>query len=226
MTIQRIRTASGEVELTGVGYRPEGEARWRRGGADRPCAGRRRGMVLAGGSLANNAQLTIPRRRVADPGRPDRGRLPGRRSTSSRAPSTAPRQFERHAEVPFTSERKMMSVLVEVGGERTRGGHQGRARRPAGSAASPCRSATRVRAARRRPAGRGAGRRRATSPRRRYARSAWPTARSTSTAGATGPTSMRATSTTSSTSASSGSSTRRARRRPSPSPRRIAPASA
>lgn len=57
MTIQRVVTASGEIELTGSGYVPEGELR---------LAGRPVGQgplldevrwVLAGGSLANNAAL-------------------------------------------------------------------------------------------------------------------------------------------------------------------------
>ena len=59
MTIQRIRTASGEVELTGVGYRPEGTALAGGRELSDPALSREARMVLAGGSLANNAQLTL-----------------------------------------------------------------------------------------------------------------------------------------------------------------------
>src|SRR5690606_4313316 len=59
MTIERVVTASGEVQLTGTGYRPEGEALV----DDRPVEQVDRTlltearMVLAGGCLSNDAQL-------------------------------------------------------------------------------------------------------------------------------------------------------------------------
>ena len=111
MTIQRIRTSSGEVELTGVGYRPEGSALAAGGQLSDLALAREARMVLAGGSLANNAQLSFRDGEWQIQGDPTEAaflvaahKLEG---TVDRA-----RQFERHAEVPFTSERKMMSVLV------------------------------------------------------------------------------------------------------------------
>ena len=116
MTIQRIRTASGEVELTGVGYRPDGSALAGGKELSDPALVREARMVLTGGSLANNAQLAFRDGDWQIHGDPTEAaflvaahKLEG---TVDRA-----RQFERHAEVPFTSERKLMSALVEVGGE-------------------------------------------------------------------------------------------------------------
>ena len=148
-----------------------------------------------------------------DPGRPDGSGLPrcGGEGRGAGRESRA-RAFERIGEIPFTSERKLMSTRARStleGEPRSRGLHQGRARRAA------------------RPLHRGAGRRPTCgrSPRARDARSSRP-----STASATlrcGPSPSRTGrwrrdggrrrtsrwSRSSSTSAWSGSSTRRGRRR-------------
>ncbi len=116
MTIQRIRTASGEVELTGVGYRPEGSAL--SGGRELadPALAREAHLVLAGGSLANDAQLVLRDGEWQIHGDPTEAAF---LVAAHKLEGTVDRtgQFERHAQVPFTSERKMMSALVEVGGE-------------------------------------------------------------------------------------------------------------
>ena len=117
MTIERVLTASGEVDLTGVGYRPDGEALV--GGqpladsrhAEGPLATEVR-LALAGGALANNAQLTERDGEWEIQGDPTEAaflvaarKLPPAHAETER--------FERRAEVPFTSERKMMSALEE-----------------------------------------------------------------------------------------------------------------
>ena len=118
MTVQRVMTASGRTDITGVGYAPDGRAE--QAGAelsDGPVRDELR-AVLSGGSLASNAQL-----RQDDSGtwviqgdpteaaflvaehklvKPENGEA---------APETKER-FERIGEIPFTSQRKMMSVLV------------------------------------------------------------------------------------------------------------------
>lgn len=118
MTIQRIRTASGEVELTGVGYRPEGAALAGGRPLSDPALSREARMVLIGGMLANNAQLTVHDDEWQIQGDPTEAaflvaahKLEGTRDRA--------RQFERLGEIPFTSERKMMSALVARSDENT-----------------------------------------------------------------------------------------------------------
>nr|WP_232375425.1 cation-translocating P-type ATPase [Mycolicibacterium baixiangningiae] len=116
MTIQRICTASGEVELTGVGYQPEGTALADGRNLADPALSREARMVITGGCLANDAQLTFRDGEWQIQGDPTEAaflvaahKLEG---TVARA-----RQFERRGEVPFTSDRKMMSALVAGGDE-------------------------------------------------------------------------------------------------------------
>ncbi|HEY5151380.1 MAG TPA: cation-translocating P-type ATPase [Mycobacterium sp.] len=118
MTIQRIRTASGEVELTGVGYRPEGTALAGGQELSDPALSREARMVLTGGSLANNAQLTLRDGEWQIQGDPTEAAFLVAAHKLVGAVDRA-RQFERRGEIPFTSERKMMSTLVAGGDEGT-----------------------------------------------------------------------------------------------------------
>ncbi|PUB25959.1 calcium-translocating P-type ATPase/potassium/sodium efflux P-type ATPase,TIGR01523 [Promicromonospora sp. AC04] len=122
MTIQRVVTASGEVTLTGVGYRPDGEARTGAddGGAGQPVTDERLvrevAMVLGGGSLANDAQLVEHHGEWAVQGDPTEAAF---LVAAHKLTGTVDRVagFERRGEVPFTSERKMMSALVDPPGD-------------------------------------------------------------------------------------------------------------
>ncbi|MDO4260030.1 MAG: cation-translocating P-type ATPase [Actinomycetaceae bacterium] len=108
MTVRTVVTASGEVELTGTGYDPSG-------GIDGSPTGealREAALAVAYGATANNAQLardasgewgitgdpTEAAFLVALP------KVPGAQDLVAGA--------GRSAEVPFSSERKLMSVLV------------------------------------------------------------------------------------------------------------------
>jgi len=114
MTIERIVTASGEVALTGVGYSPEGEAVAADGASIDPKLLTEARLVLSGGSLSGNASL---RERDGDweiQGDPTEAaflvaahKLEGTRAHTA--------QFERRGEIPFTSERKLMSTLQHDG---------------------------------------------------------------------------------------------------------------
>ena len=118
MTVQRVMTASGRSDITGVGYAPVGRAEAT--GAEMPQGPLRSELraVLRGGSLAGNAQLQqddagnwtiqgdpteaaflVAERKLGAP--PKNG-----------TPLEAKDRFERLGEIPFTSQRKMMSVLV------------------------------------------------------------------------------------------------------------------
>ena len=119
MTIEKVVTASGEVDVTGSGYRPEGDLRADgRPLDDDPVLLDEVRAVLAGGSLANDAVLREEDGEWTIQGDPTeaaflvaegkvRGLAEARRS-----------RFERVGEVPFTPERKLMSTLeADVGGD-------------------------------------------------------------------------------------------------------------
>ncbi len=110
MTLERILTASGEVNLTGVGYNPEGRAH--SGGKDvtDPKLLIEARWVLGGGSLAGNASLREHEGEWKIQGDPTEAaflvashKLKGVRDEMKR--------FQRTGEIPFTSERKLMSTL-------------------------------------------------------------------------------------------------------------------
>ena len=110
MTLRVVATASGEVELTGTGYQPEGEALLSGVAEDALLFEARR--VLVGGALANNAQLTDVDGEWRIQGDPTEAAfLVAQHKLEGAAGRVA--EYERQAEVPFTSERKMMSVLAQ-----------------------------------------------------------------------------------------------------------------
>ena len=111
MTVQRVVTRSGEVAVTGIGYRPEGDLRVDgRPLSDGPLLEEVR-AVLSGGSLANDAVL----------GEDDDGQWRIQGDPTDAAFLVAERKlgiteqrrarFERVGEVPFTSERKLMTSI-------------------------------------------------------------------------------------------------------------------
>ena len=109
MMIERVLTASGGADVTGVGYRPEG-ALTARGQALSEGQHFETQLVLGAGSLANNAQLTEHDGEWTIQGDPTEAaflvaahKLEGTTAQMDR--------FERQYEIPFTSERKMMSTV-------------------------------------------------------------------------------------------------------------------
>jgi P-type Ca2+ transporter type 2C len=110
MTIQRVVTRSGEVTVTGIGYRPEGEFRV----GDQPLSDGplldEVQAVLAGGSLANDAVLERRDGQWTIQGDPtDAAFLVAERKLGITEQRQA--RFTRLDEVPFTSERKLMSSI-------------------------------------------------------------------------------------------------------------------
>ncbi|KAE8763349.1 cation-translocating P-type ATPase [Georgenia thermotolerans] len=116
MTIQRIATASGQLELTGVGYRPEGAALQDGREPTDPALVHEAGLVIGGGALANDAQLALRDGEWQIQGDPTEAAF---LVAAHKLEGTVERveRFERRGEVPFTSERKMMSALVDPPGE-------------------------------------------------------------------------------------------------------------
>jgi len=120
MTIERVMTASGGTRVTGVGYAPEGRVEHEGSVlADGPLQTEQR-VVLSGGSLAGNADLRrSPGGEWAIHGDPTEAAfLVAERKLGDT--QRREKRFERVGEIPFTSERKMMSTIErdhEHGGE-------------------------------------------------------------------------------------------------------------
>ncbi|WP_404463814.1 cation-translocating P-type ATPase [Micrococcus antarcticus] len=120
MTLQAVRAPSGQARLSGVGYAPEGRVLLDDGvdllAADAAHPLREEGVaLLCGGSLASNAEV----RRDDDGawsvlGDPTEAAFVVAERKAGLEEARAAR-FTRVAEAPFTSERKMMSVVVTDG---------------------------------------------------------------------------------------------------------------
>ncbi len=111
MTIERVMTASGGSRISGVGYTPEGRVEHE---GIELSAGPLRDehiVVLSGGSLASNADLQETESGEweiqGDP--TEAAFLVAERKLGTTA--RRKRRFERIGEIPFTSDRKMMSTI-------------------------------------------------------------------------------------------------------------------
>lgn len=112
MTLQRGMTASGDTHVTGVGYAPNGEVQHQGRTLTEGDVHSEHTALLSGGSLAGNADLRqTPDGQWEIQGDPTEAAflvaehklgVQGLRGS----------RFERFAELPFTSDRKMMSVLA------------------------------------------------------------------------------------------------------------------
>lgn len=111
MTIERAATASGRSNVEGVGYAPQGQVRMEGKALRHGPAHSEHILLLSGGSLASNADL----RQEADgtwviQGDPTEAAfLVAERKLGVH--ERRGQRFERIGEIPFTSDRKMMSTL-------------------------------------------------------------------------------------------------------------------
>jgi Ca2+-transporting ATPase len=120
MTLREIVTASGRVSVSGTGYVPEGDAvvapvslDGTDGDADAALTEAR--VLLIGGALANNSQLTHEGDDWQIQGDPTEAAFLVARHKVAEVVERA-QAYDRRGEVPFTSERKMMSVLTHHDG--------------------------------------------------------------------------------------------------------------
>ena len=111
MTIERVMTASGGSHITGVGYSPQGEVRHQGQALGEGALLSEHMVLISGGSLANNADL-----RQAEGGEweihgdpTEAAFLVAERKLGNTERRT--RRFERVSEIPFSSDRKMMSSI-------------------------------------------------------------------------------------------------------------------
>ena len=143
MTIQEVATASGTTVVTGIGYAPHGEVA---PDADRdgrpdpePLAGALRDevtVVLSGGAMASDAELAVDDGVWSVVGDPTEGAfLVAERKLGTQGSREG--RFERVGEVPFTSERKLMSVLYTDAKHGTTISSCPRAPRTSSSSAAP-----------------------------------------------------------------------------------------
>ncbi len=111
MTIERVMTASGSTRITGIGYEPAGHAEHGGKALASGALHQELVVVLSGGALAGNADL-----HQADGGAWQIHGDPTEAAflvAEHKLGLTERRKerFERISEIPFTSERKMMSTI-------------------------------------------------------------------------------------------------------------------
>ena len=113
MTVRTVITPSGRVDVTGIGYAPTGDLLLH--GSDQPVADpvlinevRR---ALQGGALANNAVLEEKESIWAIQGDPTEAALVVAARKIGLGPDELNRRFQRVGEVPFSSDRKLMSTV-------------------------------------------------------------------------------------------------------------------
>ncbi|MGZ9276719.1 MAG: cation-translocating P-type ATPase [Candidatus Limnocylindrales bacterium] len=111
MTIERVVTGSGSADITGTGYRPEGELLVDGRPLDDDVLLDEIRSVLGGGSLANDASLHESAGTWTIQGDPTDAAFLVAEAKVRGLPETRQARFERVGEVPFSSDRKLMSTL-------------------------------------------------------------------------------------------------------------------
>jgi Ca2+-transporting ATPase len=112
MTVRAVLTASGRVDVTGAGYAPEGELHQDGVPMPRGALAEELEAAIAAGTLANNATLARREGRWGIVGDPTEGALKVLAEKAGLASEIA-RRFPRLNEIPFSSERKLMSTAHE-----------------------------------------------------------------------------------------------------------------
>jgi P-type Ca2+ transporter type 2C len=110
MTIERLMTSTGTVELSGVGYAPVGSAASNGHALDDPDLLAETFTVLSGGAFASDAQLRQGDQGWEITGDPTEAAFLVAEQKLGLTDRRRER-FTRVGEIPFTSDRKMMSVL-------------------------------------------------------------------------------------------------------------------
>lgn len=111
MTVRAIVTASGRVDLTGIGYDPEGQAMQNGRPLNDPVLQHEVMRALGASSLVNNATLLQQDGKWTIQGDPTEGALLVAARKLGVMYQELEQRFPRRSEIPFSSERKMMSTL-------------------------------------------------------------------------------------------------------------------
>jgi Ca2+-transporting ATPase len=111
MTVRTVVTASGRADLGGTGYAPEGELRRDGQPVEDDALRAEVERALRAADLANNATLSHSDGRWSVQGDPTEGALIVAARKAGLSPESLDARFERVGEVPFSSERKLMSTV-------------------------------------------------------------------------------------------------------------------
>src|SRR5918995_4545139 len=111
MTVRTVVTASGRADLGGTGYAPEGELRRDGQPVEDDVLRAEVERALRAADLANNATVNRSGGRWSVQGDPTEGALIVAARKVGLSPETLDSRFERVGEVPFSSERKLMSTV-------------------------------------------------------------------------------------------------------------------
>jgi len=111
MTVRTVVTASGRVNFSGLGYAPKGEAQRAGGGVIDGALRSEFTRALAAADRANNAVLQEHGGRWTVQGDPTEGALIVAARKAGLEDEVLDARFERLGEVPFSSERKLMSTI-------------------------------------------------------------------------------------------------------------------
>jgi P-type Ca2+ transporter type 2C len=111
MTVRTVVTASGRVDIAGTGYAPEGELRHEGRPLREPALLTEVERAFTAAERANNAALHERGGRWEVQGDPTEGALIVAARKAGLPADALGSRFERVGEVPFSSERKMMSTV-------------------------------------------------------------------------------------------------------------------
>ena len=111
MTVRVVVTASGRVSFAGSGYAPEGEVRRDDGGSIEGALQIELQRALAAADRANNAEIVQQDGRWNAQGDPTEAALLVAARKAGIRHEDLDRRLPREAEVPFSSERKIMSTV-------------------------------------------------------------------------------------------------------------------
>ena len=111
MTVRIVVTASGRAEFEGSGYTPEGEVKAQSGNAIDGAFKTELERTLSAADRVNNAVLQVQDGRWTVQGDPTEGALIVAARKAGLHDDALSARFSRLAEVPFSSERKLMSTI-------------------------------------------------------------------------------------------------------------------
>jgi P-type Ca2+ transporter type 2C len=111
MTVRVVVTASGRFEFGGSGYAPDGEVRLEGGAAIEPALRAELERVLTAAELASNAQVRQVDGRWIVQGDPTEGAVVVAARKAGLQRGVLESRLPRIGEVPFSSERKLMSTI-------------------------------------------------------------------------------------------------------------------